>query len=147
MSFLLALTQQQILYIAVAAIVVLILVVVLENVLRAKKRKHRKESEKQAQTGVIEQKEVRYSASSAAFDETCAANATFTEHDIILSKNVTYTAGKELKPGKYTMLSVTDVTDFNVRVNGLVGEYHHGSPLILGEGDTVCPVSHSIVLR
>ena len=56
-------------------------------------------------------------------------------------------AGKDLKVGKYTVLTADGSDSFNIRVNGLVREIKHGDVLILGEGDTFCPVSHTVVLR
>ena len=47
----------------------------------------------------------------------------------------------------YTVLTADGSDSFNIRVNGLVREIKHGDVLILGEGDTFCPVSHTVVLR
>ena len=52
-----------------------------------------------------------------------------------------------MKGGKYTVLTADGSDSFNIRVNGLVREIKHGDVLILGEGDTFCPVSHTVVLR
>ena len=56
--------------------------------------------------------------------------------------------GNDITAGKYTVLtSVEGVEAFNVRVNGFVREIKHNSPIVLGEGDSFCPVSHSVILR
>jgi len=78
------------------------------------------------------------------------ANASFTKEDIIVSKGQTIVAGKnkDIVIGKYTVLTTIDgVEAFNVRINGFVREITHNSTIILGEGDSICPVSHSIILR
>lgn len=66
---------------------------------------------------------------------------------IWLQAETSLTAGKDLKVGKYTVLTADGSDSFNIRVNGLVREIKHGDVLILGEGDTFCPVSHTVVLR
>ena len=55
-------------------------------------------------------------------------------------------AGLTVKAGE-TVLTADGSDSFNIRVNGLVREIKHGDVLILGEGDTFCPVSHTVVLR
>lgn len=72
------------------------------------------------------------------------------EGDIVLSRGVTYTVGKEKSviPGKYAVLSAGESTSsFNVRIGGLVRQIRHGDDIVLGEGDTICPVSHTVILR
>lgn len=76
------------------------------------------------------------------------ANASFTREDIIVGKGTTLVAGKDIATGKYMVLTTVDGVDaFNVRLNGFVREIKHNSTIILGEGDNICPVSHSIILR
>lgn len=72
------------------------------------------------------------------------------ESDIVLKRGVTYKVGKDLKiiPGKYAVLSASEKQSaFNIRIGGLVREVRHGDDIVLGEGDTICAVSHSIILR
>lgn len=75
---------------------------------------------------------------------------THREGDVMLERGVTYTAraGGKLIPGKYTVLSNSEGTDaFNLRVGGFVREYKHASDLVLAEGEEICAVSHSVILR
>ena len=72
------------------------------------------------------------------------------ESDIALKRGVTYKVGKDLKiiPGKYAVLSASEKQSaFNIRIGGLVREVRHGDDIVLGEGDTICAVSHSVILR
>ena len=72
------------------------------------------------------------------------------ESDIVLKRGVTYKVGKDLKiiPGKYAVLSASEKQSaFNIRIGGLVREVRHGDDIVLGEGDTTCAVSHSVILR
>lgn len=99
------------------------------------------------QAGIVEEKDVRYSSSgeTVKLDET--PNAAFVKGDIIAGRNVTLTAGKDIKVGKYTVLTSDGSHAFNIRLNGFVREMKHEDTVILGEGDTFCPVSHTVVLR
>ena len=72
------------------------------------------------------------------------------ESDIVLKRGVTYKVGKDLKiiPRKYAVLSASEKQSaFNIRIGGLVREVRHGDDIVLGEGDTICAVSHSVILR
>ena len=72
------------------------------------------------------------------------------ESDIVLKRGVTYKVGKDLKiiPGKYAVLSASEKQSaFNIRIGGLVREVRHGDDIVLGGGDTICAVSHSVILR
>ena len=69
--------------------------------------------------------------------------------EIVLSRNVVYSAGLngQVKAGKYVLLSADQSTDkFNVRLNGLVHEYASGDVVTLADGDTISPVSGSVIL-
>lgn len=99
------------------------------------------------QAGITEEKDVRYSSSAEVSKHDDTPKAAFVQGDLVASRNVTLTAGKDLKVGKYTVLTADGSDSFNIRVNGLVREIKHGDVLILGEGDTFCPVSHTVVLR
>lgn len=83
-----------------------------------------------------------------AYESDGTANASFTKEDIIVGKGTTLVAGKDIATGKYMVLTTVDGVDaFNVRLNGFVREIKHNSTIILGDGDNICPVSHSIILR
>ena len=72
------------------------------------------------------------------------------EGDYVLAVDKTVKAEKdgELLPGQYTVLSGADGVDaFNVRVGGFVRELHHGDTIVLGDGEEITAVSHTVVLR
>ena len=135
-------------YLLIAAAALLVIVIIFYFFAERRRIKAKKFEDK---TGVEFGSKQRFSTSDEVtdkFDET--ANATYTKGDIIIAVDETLTAGKkqDLTPGKYTILtSIEGVENFNVRINGLVREVKHNSVVILGEGDTICPVSHAIVLR
>lgn len=69
--------------------------------------------------------------------------------DFVMSRNVIYSVGAEgkLNVGKYTVENADDAsTKFNMRVNGLVREYEGGDIITLADGDTVSPVSGSVII-
>lgn len=79
-----------------------------------------------------------------------SVNATFLQKDYILAQNtpVEVAPDGELKPGKYIVLSTDENQDrFNIRVGIYVREYHHNQEIVLADGDTVCAVSSSVILR
>ncbi|MEG1528341.1 MAG: hypothetical protein RR248_00810 [Clostridia bacterium] len=71
---------------------------------------------------------------------------------VTLARNVTLTAGSgehnEIKPGKYIMRLAVEEADatFNVRFNGLVQEFKNNQKITLGEGDSLCCVSSTLIL-
>lgn len=72
------------------------------------------------------------------------------EGDVTLLRGEEYTVEKSgfLMPGKYTVLSADGGENvFNIRVGGFVREFSHNTPIVLAEGDEVCAVSHTVVLR
>lgn len=77
-----------------------------------------------------------------------ADDVQFAADQIVMSRNVIYSVGVDgLKAGQYTLSAAdTSADKFNVRVNGLVREYSDGDVLVLTEGDTVSPVSGSVVI-
>lgn len=68
---------------------------------------------------------------------------------LVMTRNVIYSVGLngQIRAGKY-VLTNADESDgsFNVRFNGLVKEYANGVALTLTDGDTLSPVSDSVVL-
>lgn len=69
--------------------------------------------------------------------------------NMIMSRNVIYSVGLDgqLKAGKYVLQSAESANDkFNVRLNGLVKEFANGSEISLATGDTISPVSGSVIL-
>ena len=77
-------------------------------------------------------------------------NVTHKVGDITLLRGKEYEVVKdgEVMPGKYTVLTADEDTGvFNIRIGGFVREFTHNTPVVLAEGDTVCAVSHTVVLR
>ena len=86
----------------------------------------------------------------AESDEKRADNVTHLPGDFILSKNEVYRAekGGKLLPGVYTALSVGgNDKNFKLRVGGLVKNFVHGDSVVLGDGEEICAVSASVILR
>ena len=125
--------------IGIFAVVVIVAAIIVNRRDKIKARNKR--------AGIVEEKDVRYSstAETLKLDET--PNAAFVQGDIIASRNVTLTAGTDIKIGKYTVLTSDGSESFNIRINGLVREMKHEDTVVLGDGDTFCPVSHTVVLR
>ncbi len=72
------------------------------------------------------------------------------EGDITLLRGKEYTVVKdgEIMPGKYSILTADGDTEiFNIRIGGFVREFTHNTPVVLADGDTICSVSHTVVLR
>ena len=93
---------------------------------------------------------VRYTKDKVETTETGDVKITHDRGDIILKYGVTYTVEKygKIAPGKYTVLSAQEGTQkFNLRLGGFVREYAHASDLVLKEGEQICAVSHSVILR
>lgn len=68
---------------------------------------------------------------------------------VVLSRNVTFDVGpdKKIGIGSYILRNAADNNAaFNIRLNGLVKEYHNNDKIVLGEGDTICCTSDSITL-
>lgn len=65
-----------------------------------------------------------------------------------IARNVTYTVGKngQIACGQYVLRSATDKDSMNIRYNGLVKEYPNDTKFVLGEGDSICCVSDTLVI-
>lgn len=93
---------------------------------------------------------IRYSKDSEIADANNEAKVTFNSSDFILKRGTEYTAIKDtaLMPGTYTVLASNEKnTKFNLRIQGIVREYKHGDKIVLSNGDTICAVSHAVILR
>lgn len=100
--------------------------------------------------GIKEKNGVRYTVGQEIYNEDGEAKISLSQKDVTLLQNKTLKVGKglDVKPGKYTILTTNDDnTAFNVRIGGLVREYHHGDSIVLVEGDEITCVSHSLILR
>ncbi len=72
------------------------------------------------------------------------------EGDFILAAGKTYRAqkGGELLPGTYTVLAASDAAHaFKIRTGGLVRNFVHGDVIVLKDGEEICAVSCSVILR
>ena len=135
----------EVIVIIVLSVVVAALIAVIIAMVAAQNRK-----KKASEYATYVKDGVRYTYKDESRTESGEVAVTHREGDIVLEKGVTYVAKKEspLLPGKYVMLSAQEDTKaFNVRLGGFVREYAHGCDSVLGEGETICPVSHSIILR
>ena len=77
-------------------------------------------------------------------------NVTHNLGDITLICGQEYEVRKDGKiiPGKYQILTAAGSAEvFNIRIGTFVREYTHNTPVVLAEGDKICAVSHTIVLR
>lgn len=68
----------------------------------------------------------------------------------VMVRNVIYNVGnaEDIIPGKYLVKSATsgDIS-MNIRHNGLVQAYDSGVEMYLTEGDTISPVSESVIIK
>lgn len=123
------------------AVVLLVLSVVFFALSRSRKNKPADEA-KEEKIKVVDG--VRYA------EEPSVKKVSHREGDYVLTVGKTAKAEKdgELLPGQYTVLSGADgVQSFNVRVGGFVREFHHGDTIVLGDGEEITAVSHTVVLR
>ncbi len=123
------------------AVVLLVLSVVFFALSRSRKHKPADEA-KEEKIKVVDG--VRYA------EEPSVKKVSHREGDYVLTVGKTAKAEKdgELLPGQYTVLSGADgVQSFNVRVGGFVREFHHGDTIVLGDGEEITAVSHTVVLR
>lgn len=68
---------------------------------------------------------------------------------ITVPRNVTYGVGEtgQIRPGSYILRNAMgEKGSFNLRYNGLVTEVQNDTKITLGEGDSLCCVSDSIVV-
>ena len=137
-------STEQIVIIVLSVVIVALLVVIAALVFSEQKKKRASKHATYVKDGV------RYTYRDEVETSDGKVAVTHREGDIVLEKGVTYVAqkGGPLLPGKYTMLAAQETTQsFNVRLGGLVREYVHDSGIVLDEGETICPVSHTIILR
>ena len=124
------------------AVVLLVLSVVFFALSRGKKNNTHADEVKEEKIKVVDG--VRYA------EEPSVKKVSHREGDYVLTVGKTAKAEKdgELLPGQYTVLSGAEgVHSFNVRVGGFVREFHHGDTIVLGDGEEITAVSHTVVLR
>lgn len=101
-------------------------------------------------TGVFVKKNIRYTKDSEVKDADGSNNITLNIGDILLKTGNVYVVekGKDLLPGKYTILSTNSSTDmFNVKINDYVVKYQHATEIVLANGSQIIAISNDIVLR
>ena len=138
------LTKEQIIIIVESAVLLVLIVVVAIMIARQQKKKHASKHAVYVKDGV------RYTYRDETHTETGGVAVTHREGDVLLEKGTTYVVSKDGKiiPGKYTVLSAQEITDtINIRLGDFVRPYKHDSDIVLTEGETICAVSHSIILR
>ena len=126
-----------------AVVVALIAILAIIGIKARKKKKANKDA-------VYIKKGERYTYGEETSDKDGAIVITHTQGDVILEKGITYIVRKDGKiiPGKYTMLAAQENTPlFNVRLGDFVREYSHETDIVLSEGESICAVSHSVILR
>ena len=92
---------------------------------------------------------VRYSKDTAVFDAD-GANISLQKGDFVLEKGKTYTAekGGALLAGKYTVLAANRENDpVKLRIGGIVRDFAHGDTIVLADGEEICAVSRTAILR
>ena len=92
---------------------------------------------------------VRYSKNGAVFDGE-KANVSLQKGDFLLEQGKTYTAeaGGELLAGKYTVLAASRESDpIKLRIGSLVRDFAHGDTIVLADGEQICAVSRTAILR
>ena len=140
-------------YIAIgAAFVGFVAMLTIKIVKKAKRKKQEAAIEKEKSEKNLEIiDDVRYTVETNPLEaETGNVNITHLQNDIILNQNtpVTVTAVGQVKPGKYILISTdANTSSFNIRVGIYVREYKHNQEIVLAEGDTICAVSSSVILR
>lgn len=138
-------------YIEIIAIVLAIAVAILLSViiiLSIKLKMNKIESDKIGKVKIIDGK--RYTESETTVKNGNNVAVTHNEGDIILARGKLFKVGKNevLLPGKYTILSGGDNADtYNIRIGGFVREYKHNADIVLAEGEEICAVSHTVILR
>ena len=92
---------------------------------------------------------VRYSVNDRIQTEE-GVNVTLAQGDFLLQRGISYRAekGGALLPGTYTVLAASDAAHtFKLRSGGFVRDFHHGDTVVLAEGDEICAVSCTVILR
>lgn len=129
---------------SVVLLAVAVVLLVLSVVFFALSRKKNKPADEVKEEKIKVVDGVRYA------EEPSVKKVSHREGDYVLTVGKTAKAEKdgELLPGQYTVLSGADgVQSFNVRVGGFVREFHHGDTIVLGDGEEITAVSHTVVLR
>ncbi len=127
---------------AVAVVLLVGAIVLFVLTKKAKSTNRKTDEQKEEKIKVVDG--VRYA------EEPSVNKVSHREGDFVLTvgKSAKVEKDGELLPGQYTVLSGVDgVNSFNVRIGGFVRELHHGDTIVLGDGEEITAVSHTVVLR
>ncbi len=141
-------TTEQIVILVLAIALALLLALFIAVYVRYRAAKNRAAGGRLAEE-VIVKDGVRYSADTSV-ERGGEANVSHAEGDFVLAAGKTYRAqkGGELLPGTYTLLASNDAAhEFKLRVGGLVRTFSHGDVIVLKDGEELCAVSGSVILR
>lgn len=136
-------TEKIIIIVESVVLAVMIIVVVALLIARRKKPKAKADN-------VFVKNGVRYTRDEIERTENGEVKVTHASGDIILERGITYVVqkGGRIIPGKYTALTTAEgESSFNLRLGDFVREYEHATDIVLSEGETVCAVSHNVILR
>lgn len=91
---------------------------------------------------------VRYTKDETVVNDDGEAKLSLKKGDIMLERGKEYKVGKDLLPGKYTVLTADENSEsVSMRIGGLVKDYKHFTSVMLTEGDTISAVSWNVILR
>ncbi len=136
-------TEKIIIIVESVVLAVMIIVVVALLIARRKKPKAKADN-------VFVENGVRYTRDEIERTGNGEVKVTHASGDIILERGITYVVqkGGRIIPGKYTALTTAEgESSFNLRLGDFVREYEHATDIVLSEGETVCAVSHNVILR
>ncbi len=134
--------------IALIAVSAVLLIVVVAWIISTVIGKRKKDGD--VVDGVYVKKDTRYTKNDEVTDKQGNVRISLNEGDIVLDRDQTYLVakGSGLLPGKYTVLvSDENTKEVKIRVAGIVRTYSHNSSIVLAEGDEVCAVSTTVILR
>ena len=97
---------------------------------------------------IIKEKDgIRYTVSDKTQNEGNQV-ATYIKGDIILKPDKIYVVGKDIKPGRYNVLSsMENLNKVTLKVNGVSRSQEHNTGIIFMEGDIIIAEKYAIILR
>lgn len=142
-------TTEQIILIVLGAALAAAVAALIVTVCKYRAMRRREKAQRTHAQEVVVRDGERYSASS---EIACAGevNVSHAQGDFVLAAGKTYRAqkGGELLPGTYTVLASSDAAHtFKLRVGGFVRSFSHGDVLVLKDGEEICAVGGSAILR
>lgn len=97
---------------------------------------------------IIKEKDgIRYTVSDKTQNEGNQV-ATYIKGDIILKPDKIYVVGKDIKSGRYNVLSsMENLNKVTLKVNGVSRSQEHNTGIIFMEGDIIIAEKYAIILR